>query len=91
MKYIESKEFILSLDQTFLSHVSTGKYIFNPKGAKKVSIKGIDDKRQTTATFTVSMTGKVRPIQVIYEGKTHSYLIKIDFPTDFNPTFSNNH
>ena len=34
MKYIESKEFILSLDQTFLSHVSTGKYIFNPKEKK---------------------------------------------------------
>ena len=39
------KELILNLDQTPLSYVSPGKYTFNPKGAKTVPIKGIDDKR----------------------------------------------
>ena len=68
-----------------------GKYTFNPKGAKTVPIKGIDDKRQITATFVISMTGEFLPIQLIYEGKTKRRLPNFDFPAGFNVTFSNNH
>ena len=57
-----TKELILNLDQTPLSYVSPGKYTFNPKSAKTVPIKGINDKRQIAATFTVSMTGNFLPI-----------------------------
>ena len=85
------KELILNLDQTPLPHVSPGKYTFNPKCATRVPIKGIDDKRQITATFTVSMTAKFLPIQPICEGKTPECLPRFDFPADFNVTFSNNH
>ena len=85
------KELILNLDQTPLSYVSPGKYTFNPKGAKTVPIKGVDDKRQITATFTVSMTGKFLPIQLIYEGKTKRCLPKFKFPGNFNVTYSDNH
>ena len=53
-------------------------------------IKGIDDKRQITATFTVCMTGKFLPIQLIYEGETPRCLPRFDFPADFNVTFSDN-
>ena len=85
-----SKELILNLDQTPLSYVSPGKYTFNPKGAKPVPIKGIDDERQITATFIVSMTGTFLPTQLIYEGKTPRCLHRFDFPADFNVTFSDN-
>ena len=68
-----------------------GKYTFNPKGAKTVPIKGIDDKRQITATFVISMTGEFLLIQLIYEGKTKRCLPNFDFPASFNVTFSNNH
>ena len=74
-----------------MSYVSPGKYTFNPKGAKTVPIKGIDDKRQITATFTVCMTGKFLPIQLIYEGKTPRCLPRFDFPADFNVTVSDKH
>ena len=74
-----------------MSYVSPGKYTFNPKGAKTVPIKGTDDKRQITATFTVSMTGTFLPTQLIYEGKTPRCLRKFDFPADFNVTFSDKH
>ena len=84
------KEFILNIDQTTLSYVSLGKYTFNPKGAKTVPNKNVD-KRQTTATFTVSMTGKVPPIQLIYEGKTRRCLPKFHFLSDFNVNFPDNH
>ena len=59
--------------------------------AQRLLIKGIDDKRQITATFTVSMTGKFLPIQLIYEGKTPRCLPRFHFPADFNVTFSDNH
>ena len=85
------KELILNLDQTPLSYVSPGKYTFNPKDAKTAPIEGIDDKKQITATFTVSMTRKFRPIQLIYEGKTPRCIPRFDFPADFNVTFSDNH
>ena len=87
------KELILNLDQTPLPYVSPGKYTFNPKGAKTVTvpIKGIDDNRQIFTTFTVSMTGELLPIQLIYEGKTPRSHPRFDFPADFNISFSNNH
>ena len=47
---------VLNLDQTPLSYVTTGKYSFSFKGEKNVPVKGVDDKRQITATFSVSCT-----------------------------------
>ena len=84
-------ELVINLDQTPLSYVSPGKYTFSFKGAKNVPVKGVDDKRQITATFAVSSTGDFLPIQLIYEGKTKRCLPKIDFPEMFNVTFSENH
>ena len=74
------KERILNLNQTPLPYVSRGKYTFNSKYSKRVHIKGIDDNRQITATFTVSVTGKFLPIQLIYEGKTPRCLPRFVFP-----------
>ena len=85
------KELIINLDQTPLSNVSPGKYIFDVKGVKTVQIKGIDDKRQITATFAISMSGEFLQIQVIYEGKTNRYLPKYTFAASFDATFSENH
>ena len=61
---------IINIDQTPLSYVNTRKYTFSFKGAKNISIKGADEKRQITATFAVSCTGEFLPIQLIYAGKT---------------------
>ena len=52
----------VNLDQTPLSYVSPGKYTFSFKGAKNVPTKGVDNRRQITATFVVSVTGKFLPI-----------------------------
>ena len=54
-------DLIINLDQTPLSYISPGKYTFNMKGAKHVPVKGVDDKRQITATFAVSVVGFVAP------------------------------
>ena len=47
-------DLVLNLDETSLSYISPGKYTFDLKGSTTVPIKGVDDKRQITATFTVS-------------------------------------
>lgn len=82
---------IVNLDQTPLSYVSPGKYTFDLKGSKTVPVKGIDDKRQITATFAISLSGEFLPLQVIYEGKTKRCLPKYQFPKEFDVTFSENH
>ena len=67
------------------------KYTFSFKGTKNVPIKGIDDKRQITATFAVSLTGKFLPIQLIYKGKTKRSLPKFKFPSTFSLSYTENH
>ena len=85
------KDLILNVDQAPLSYVSSGKYTFNPKGAKTVPIKGVDDKRQIMAIFSTSMAGSFLPIQLIYEGKTRRCLPNYDFQKGFNVAYSPNH
>ena len=77
----------LNIDQTPLS----GKYTFNLKASQNVPIKGVDDKRQITATFAVSSTGNFLPIQLIYTGKTRRSLPKYEFPASFSDGFTKNH
>ena len=56
---------IINIDQTSLSYVNTGKYMFSFKGANDITLKGVDGKRQITATFAASCTGEFLPIQLI--------------------------
>ena len=55
-------EFVLNLDQTTLSYSNFKKYTFDLKGSKTVPIKGVEDKRQITATFIVTASGSFLPI-----------------------------
>ena len=67
------------------------KYTYNFKGVKIVPIKGVDDKRQITATFAVSCVGDFLPMQLIYAGKTSRCLPKYGFPDTFSVSFTENH
>ena len=40
------------------------------KGAKKVDVRGLDDKREKNILLTLTMAGQLLPPQVIYYGKT---------------------
>ena len=48
------------------------------KGAKRVVIAGSDDKRQITALFSCTLSGRFLPPQVIYAGKTPACLPKLN-------------
>ena len=82
---------VINLDQTPLSYVSPGKYTFNAKGANNVPIKGIDDKRQITATFAASAVGEFLPMQLIYAVNTSRCLPIFDFPRSSNVTYTEKH
>ena len=84
-------ELVLKLDQTPLSYVSPRKYTFDLKGWKTVPIKCVYDKRQITATLTVTASVSFLPMQLIYSGKTKSSIPKYGFPSCFNVTFTPNH
>ena len=84
-------ELVLNLDQTPLSYVSPGKYTLDLKGSKTVPVKGVDDKRQIAATFTVTVSGSFLPIQIINSGNIKRSIPKYDFPSCFDVTFTRNH
>ena len=50
----------------------------------------MDDKRQITASFAVSCTGEILPIELIYAGKSERSLSKYSFPPSFSVTFTEN-
>ena len=59
---------IINIDKTPLSYVSPGKYTFHMKDGENIPIKGLDDKRQMTATFGCNAAGEFFPMQLIYTG-----------------------
>ena len=75
---------VVNLNQTPLYYVSPGKYTFSFKDAKYVPVKGVDDKRQITATFAGSLTGKFLPIQLIYKGKKSAPYQSLNFQSRYH-------
>ena len=65
---------ILNWDHTGINYVPTSSWTLQTKGATKVPITAIDDKRQITAVFTCSARGDFLPPQLIYAGKTPACL-----------------
>ena len=61
---------ILNWDHTGLNYVPLSSWTLEKKGAQKVPIAAIDDKRQITAIFACSLAGDFLPLQMIYAEKT---------------------
>ena len=82
---------ILNWDHTGLNYVPSSSWTLEEKGAQKVPIVAIDDKRQLTAVFACSLAGDFLPPQIIYAGKTPACLPKVPFPSDWHITYTPNH
>ena len=61
------------------------------EGAKKVSITEIEDKRQITGVFAITLDGKFLPPQLIDQGTTAACLPCSKFPINWHITCSRNH
>ena len=65
-----SDSLAINFDQTPLKMVQCGNNTFAKKNRKVVTIVGADDKRSITAIFSITLSRKFLPIQLIYGGKT---------------------
>ena len=52
-----------------------------PRKARKGSMAGIDDKQQITLVLATAMTGKLLPLQFVYQGKAKAFA-NCGFPAD---------
>ena len=84
-------DLIINWDQTAVHYVPVSNWTMAMEGSEKVPIAGIDDKRQITLVLAATMSGKLLPCQVVYQGKTKACLPSVTFPGDWDVTFSPNH
>ena len=79
-------------DHTATKIVPSSQWTMERKGMKRVEIATVDDKRQITAIFACTLSGKFLPIQLIYQGTTPKCLPKnVNFPSDWHLTYTANH
>ena len=85
------QDLILNWDQTAVYYIPASNWTMAMEGSKKVSVAGIDDKQQITLVLAAVMTGKLLPLQLVYQGKTKACLLSVTFPGDWDVTFLPNH
>lgn len=84
-------ELVLNWDQTGIHLVPAAAWTMEKRGADRVEVAGVNDKRQITAVFCGSLIGEFLPIQLIYTGKTMRCHPHFQFPPDWNVTHSPRH
>ena len=77
-------EFVINWDQTGINVVPSSQWTQAEKGASRVEIVGAGDKRQITATIAGTLSGKILPFQILYEGKTERCHALTQFPEGFD-------
>ena len=90
-KYKIPPSMIINIDQTPMKYAPVANFTLNKRGEKDIAIKGIDYKKAITATFGITMKGKILPMQLIYGGKTLRSLPKFKFPTSFSLSVNAKH
>ena len=75
---------ILNFDQTPCKYVPVPTTTLAERNSKQVAMKGIDDKRAITATFTITLDGNFLGMQLIYGHKTNQSLPRYQFPKEFS-------
>ncbi len=85
-------EMIINWDQRATKIVPSCSWTMEKRGTKRVEISGVDDKRQITAVFGCTLTGKFLPIQLVYKGTTERCHPKgVVFPSDWHICSTANH
>ena len=81
----------LNFDQTPSKYVPVSTTTLAKRNSKQVRIKGSDDKRTITATFTITLDGKFLGMQLIYGGKTVQSLPQFKLPQEFSLSVNKKH
>ena len=81
----------LNFDQPPSKYVPVSTTTLAKGNSKQVRIKGSDDKRAITATFTITLDGKFLGIQLICWGKTVQSLPRFKFLHEFSLSVNKKH
>ena len=84
-------ELVINWDQTGVNVVPASQWTQAEKGSSRVEIAGVGDKRQITVTVAGTLSGKLLPFQVLYEGKTEQCHPSTAFPEGFDIWHTPNH
>ena len=84
-------ELILNWDQTGVNLVPVSNWTMEETGSKQVKVLGSDDKRQITALLASTLSGKLLPLELIYQGLTDACHPKVNFLKSWHVTHSENH
>ena len=90
-KYAIPDSLVINFDQTPLKIVQCSNSTLAKKNSKTVTIFGASDKRSITGTFSLTLSGKFLPKQLIYGGKTQQSLPRYQFPTGFSLSVNEKH
>ena len=82
---------IINFHQTPSKCVQVLSTIMDQKGESSVPIADISDKRNVTATFSITLDKKFLPMQLIYQVKTSQSLPKVKFMDGFSLSVNERH
>ena len=83
---------IINWDQTGTHFVPASQWTMEVKGARRVEIAGLNDKRQMTMVLAGTVSGDFLPPQLIYSGSTAKSLPQnVTFPCDWHLTTTPTH
>lgn len=73
-------ELVINWDQTGVNVVPASQWTQEEKGSSRVEVAGVGDQRQIMVTVAGTLSGKLLPFQVLYEGKTERCHPSTAFP-----------
>ena len=86
-----SADMIVNFDQMAIPIILTSEWTLEVQGAKQVSIIGLDDKRQITSVISGSPSGRLPPLDLIYQGKTSTCHPTVTFAPKWHITHNETH
>jgi len=74
---------VLMMDETMAAYSPVESYTYAPKGDKEIKLKSFSTKKGCTATFTITKSNVLLPVQIIWEGLSTRSIPKYKSPTGF--------
>ena len=84
-------QMVINWDQTALRLVPHSDWTMEERGTKKITIKGLDDKREITALLAITLSRELLPPQLLYQGKSDRCHPDVNFPCDWDIWHTDNH
>ena len=78
-------------DHTGTKLVPASDWTMAEEGSKQVEVRGLDDKRDVTASLTATLSGQLLSLQLLYAGKTPRCYPCQSFPSDWDIYHSPTH